>query len=212
MFLFARLSTFSTGLLALIPCSYSFSVYSEVTKIATSNNKHNVNQQYHLRTGATVNRRQSLEGLVTAFLGTTSAVLIGSPTSASADVASGNELPKGAQQFNRIIRLRSDLKKVKKRVAEGSSEIDKEEWDNIGKFLRQAFAVGDDMKAVSAGINNPENKKKALDDIEQLRKYAQAADVSVNKQDGQSFVSLAEKMEYYVNDFFQALIDVPDEI
>ena len=56
----------------------------------------------------TMNRRESLTGLVSAALGT--AATLGNPIPAFADVASGTELPKGAQQFNRIIRLRSDLK------------------------------------------------------------------------------------------------------
>jgi len=101
---------------------------------------------------------------------------------------------------------------VKKRVAEGASEIDKKEWDNVSKFLRQAYSVGDDMKAIASGIYNPDNKKRALNDIVQLRKYAQAADLSVNKQDGSGFVGIAEKMEFLLSDFLDSLSDVPDEI
>ena len=95
---------------------------------------------------------------------------------------------------------------------EGGSEVDKEEWANIDNFLRLAFSVGDDMKAVSASITDAKNKERALEDIEQLRKYAQAGDLVANKQDGPGFIAIAEKMEFYVNDYFQALIDVPDEI
>ena len=101
---------------------------------------------------------------------------------------------------------------MKKRVAGGENEIDNLEWENIGKFLRQAYAVGDDMKAVSTSISNSENKKRAMEDIEQLRKYAQAADLSASKQDGPGFVSLVDKMVFHVNDYFSALIDIPDEI
>ena len=101
---------------------------------------------------------------------------------------------------------------VRKRVADAASEIDKAEWDNIGKFLRTAYATGDDMKGVVAGIANPDNKKRALDDVDQLKKYAQAGDVSVNKKDGPGFVAVIDKMSDIVNDFFDSLSDVPDEI
>lgn len=97
-------------------------------------------------------------------------------------------------------------------MAESASEIDKKEWDNISKFLRATYSTGDDMKAVANGIYNPENKKRALGDIDQLRKYSQAADLSVNKQDGPGFVAVADKMEFYVSDFLDSLSDVPDEI
>lgn len=101
---------------------------------------------------------------------------------------------------------------MKKRVAEAASDIDKAEWDNIGKFLRTAYSVGEDMKMVASGIANPDNKKRALQDVDQLKKYAQAGDVSVNKKDGPGFVAVADKMQEIVNDFFDSLNDVPDEI
>lgn len=68
------------------------------------------------------------------------------------------------------------------------------------------------MKAVAAGIANPDNKKRALQDAEQLKKYSQAGDVSVNKKDGPGFVAVADKIQDLVNDFFDSLNDVPDEI
>ena len=101
---------------------------------------------------------------------------------------------------------------MRQRVAEAASEIDKTEWDNIGKFLRNAYAIADDMKAIGGGIANPDNKKRALQDADQLKKYAQAGDVSVNKKDGPGFVAVADKMQELVNDFFDSLNDIPDEI
>lgn len=102
--------------------------------------------------------------------------------------------------------------KVKARVADSASEIDKKEWDSIGQFLRQAYSVGEDMKAVAGGVANPENKKRALQDVDQLKKYAQAGDVSVNKKDAIGFIAVADKMLELVNDFFDSLNDIPDEI
>jgi hypothetical protein len=90
--------------------------------------------------------------------------------------------------------------------------MDKAEWDNIGKFLRTAYSSGEDMKIVAEGIRYPENKKRALDDIELLRKYAQAGDIPVSKQDAAGFLPVARKMTEIANDFFDALIDVPDEL
>ena len=40
---------------------------------------------------------------------------------------------------------------VKKRVAEGASDIDKKEWDNIGKFLRNSYATADDILEDACG-------------------------------------------------------------
>lgn len=134
------------------------------------------------------------------------------PKVVQADVSDGNALPQGAAQFSRVLRLKNDLKGVRTRVAESASAIDKREWDNIGQFLRAAYSVGDDMKAVASGIGDPDNKKRATDDIELLRKYAQAGDVSVSRQDASGFVAIAEKMSGLVDDFLDSLSDVPDEI
>lgn len=99
-----------------------------------------------------------------------------------------------------------------KRVSENSSEIDAKEWDNIGKFLRLAYSTGDDMKFVAKTIYNPDNKARAMQDIEQLKKYTQAGDVSVTKKDADGFIAVASKMAGLVDDFLDSLRDVPDEI
>jgi hypothetical protein len=124
----------------------------------------------------------------------------------------GNVLPKGAQQFAHILRLKSDMQGVKKRVAVGGTEIDKNEWDNISKFLRDAYAIGDDMKDVAGGIASPDNKRRALEDVDKLKTYARAGDVLVSKKDNVGFVAVAEKMEGLISDFIDSLSDVPDEI
>eukprot|EP00977_Amphora_coffeiformis_P020165 scaffold7970_cov187-Amphora_coffeaeformis.AAC.3 len=134
------------------------------------------------------------------------------PEIVKADVSDGTNLPQGAQQFQKALRLKTDIPKVRQRVADSASEIDKAEWDNIGKFLRNAYATAEDMKAMAAGIANPDNKKRALQDVDQLKKYSQAGDVSVNKKDGPGFVAVVDKMQELVNDFFDSLSDVPDEI
>jgi len=135
-----------------------------------------------------------------------------SPRIASADVSDGTSLPQAAAQFSRVVRLKSDLKGVRDRVSSSGSDLDKKEWDNIGQFLRIAYSTGDDMKAVAAGVSNPDNKKRALEDVDQLRKYAQAGDIPVNKKDASGFVAIADKMIGLVNDFLDSLSDVPDEI
>jgi len=103
----------------------------------------------------------------------------------------------------------SDLKKVRQRVETGASEMDKTEWDNVGKFLRDAYATGNDMKDLAVGIAN---KSQALDDIDKLQKYAQAADVTVNKQDAQAFIEISLKMSALVDDYFNCLYDVPETL
>ena len=97
-------------------------------------------------------------------------------------------------------------------MEEASSEIEKDEWENIGQFLRMAYGTGNDMKDLAAGIKSEENRKKAQDDIEKLQKYAQAADVTVVKKDGSAFVDIAGKMSALVDDYFNCLYDVPDEL
>jgi len=90
--------------------------------------------------------------------------------------------------------------------------MDAAEWENVGRFLRQAYATGDDMKVVANGILNPVSKQRALDDIAQLRNYAQAGDIPVSKKDATGFVAVSRKMTGLVEDFFNALVDVPEEL
>jgi hypothetical protein len=78
--------------------------------------------------------------------------------------------------------------------------------------LRGAYAAGDDMKSVAAGIYNPDNKKRALEDISQMKKYAQAADVAVSKKDAKLFLPVLDKVIGLVDDFLDSLSDVPDEL
>ena len=157
-------------------------------------------------------RRDFLTKFSMGLVATSNLLFSSHPQLARADVSDGNALPQGAAQFSRVIRLKNDLQAVRKRVAENGNELDKKEWESIGSFLRMAYATGEDMKAVAAGIFNPENKKRALDDVDQLRKYAQAGDVSVSKKDPKGFVAVADKMVEKVDDFLESLSDVPDEL
>jgi len=68
------------------------------------------------------------------------------------------------------------------------------------------------MKDIAKGIFDPEKKSKANDDIKQLQKYAKAAEGPVNKQEGDAFVAIMKKCEDIIDDFFELLRDVPDEI
>lgn len=167
-----------------------------------------------LPNGHDASPEMSRQDMLRGLMGVAGAVtaLVSSPSVSFADVSDGTSLPPGIAEFSRILRLQRDIKKVAKRVSEGGSEIDKQEWDNIGKFLRTAYNTGDDMKALTGSIKSPENKKRALDDIEQLKKYAQAGDVSVNKQDPPGFIAVADKMSALVSDYLESLRDVPDEI
>lgn len=138
--------------------------------------------------------------------------LVAGPLAASADVSDGNMLPQGAAQFSRVLRLQSDLKSVKKRAVEGGSDIDDKEWNNVGRFLRMAYSTGDDMKAIAGGIADADRKKRAMDAIELLKKYAQAGDMAVNKRDPSGLAAVLDKMSGLVSDFLDSLSDVPDEL
>lgn len=96
-------------------------------------------------------------------------------------------------------------------AAEG--EIDKTEWDNIGKFLRTVYSIAEnEMKVVAKGIFNPDNQKQALKDAEEIKKYSQAGDVSVSKQDNLRLASILTKISELMDDFLESLSDIPDEI
>lgn len=158
----------------------------------------------------TPDRRRFLQNFATTTAFAATAVL-SAPRTAQADVYSGTELPKGVAQFNRCIRLKRDLKKVTKRVQDASNEMDAAEWDNVGKFLRQVYSLaGDDMKLVAGTIVNADMKQRALQDADKLRQYAQAADVPVSAKDAAGFLVVAQKMNELVQDYFDALVDVPD--
>lgn len=104
------------------------------------------------------------------------------------------------------------LQVVAKRISEKSSEFEKKEWDNLGQFLRGVYAASDDMKGIAKGIYDPDKKKQAEEDIKQLQKYAKAGDGPVNNQDGDTLVAIMNKCESIIDDFFELLRDVPDEI
>ena len=90
--------------------------------------------------------------------------------------------------------------------------MDKEEWDNVGQFLRKLYGVGDDMKAIAGGFYEAEKKKAAADLIEALKKYSKAADGPASNQNAPEFVAYAKKLSTILDDFFDLLRDVPDEI
>ncbi|GKY95052.1 hypothetical protein MPSEU_000469500 [Mayamaea pseudoterrestris] len=142
----------------------------------------------------------------------TGSLLLASPSMSRADVADGNVLPQGAAQFSRVLRLKSDLQGVKRRVVTGGELIGKPEWDNISRFLRTAYSTGDDMKAVAGGVADPERKRRALTDVDLVRQYAQAGEIPVSKKSPEGLVPVLEKMSALVDDFLDALSDIPDEI
>ena len=101
---------------------------------------------------------------------------------------------------------------VQKRVKEAASKMDSKEWDNVSQFLRQVYQTGDDMKAIAGGIYDPEKKKQALVDAEDIKKIARASDVPVSKQDGGGFLAAAKKLDDIYEDFLEQLRDIPDEL
>jgi hypothetical protein len=68
------------------------------------------------------------------------------------------------------------------------------------------------MKAMTSGIYDPDKKTKAQEDIKLLQKYAKAGEGPVNKQDASTFVAIMKKCDELIDDFFELLRDVPDEI
>ena len=140
------------------------------------------------------------------------AVWISSPSPSLADVSDGNALPQGAAQFSRVIKVRSQLKSVAKRVAEQSSDMDNKEWDKIDEYLRTVYSAGNDMKEISKGMTDPSKKAKAEEDVKLLQGLVQAAQKPVSKKDAAGFGAIANKADSLFEDFFDQLRDVPDEL
>ena len=69
------------------------------------------------------------------------------------------------------------------------------------------------MKGIAKStIYDPAKKTKADEDIKLLQKLAQAGDASVSKQDAAAYALLTKKATFVLDDFFDLLRDVPDEI
>ncbi len=103
-----------------------------------------------------------------------------------------------------------------KRLLTASDEnpIEKKEWDNISKFLRTVYSTADnDMKSIAKGLSyNPPNQKQANTDVDEIKKYSQAGDVSASKQDATRLASILTKISELLDDFLSSLSDIPDEI
>jgi hypothetical protein len=69
------------------------------------------------------------------------------------------------------------------------------------------------MKAFAkTSIFDPEKKKKADEDVKLLQKLAQAGDALVSKQDAAAYATILKKSDALLEDFFDLLRDVPDEL
>lgn len=157
-------------------------------------------------------RRGFISRAVEATVLATTIGLVSTPA-AFADVSDGNALPAGAAQFSRLVRLKKDLGGVIKRVTEKADEIDKKEWDNLQEFLRILYKGSDDMKAINKNsIYDPAKKKKADEDIKLLQKFTQLGDNPVTKQDAPGLADILKKCDLILDNFFDLLRDVPDEI
>mmetsp|Transcript_10005 Transcript_10005/g.16618 ORF Transcript_10005/g.16618 Transcript_10005/m.16618 type:complete len:186 (-) Transcript_10005:153-710(-) len=155
---------------------------------------------------AASSRRQILGS---AFV-SASTILIGA-SSAFADVSEGNQLPDGAAQFSRLLKVKYDIPSVKKRLTENAADLDKKEWLNIGGFLRRIYAEADDLKVVGGGLS-PDKKKQGAEIAEQIRKYSKAGEAPINAQDAPAVINILDKCDGLFGDFLDLLSDVPDEI
>jgi hypothetical protein len=163
--------------------------------------------------------RRSILTTVATGLSTASILAVSGSQPAFAEVAKGDSLPEGAAQFKRLLSLKSDLPVVIKRVNEGgatdsSTPIDKKEWDALSDFMRKVYKGGEDMKSYTkgGGIYDPEKKKKAEEDYKLLQRIAQAGDVPISKEDPAGLAGVLRKADAVMDDFFELLRDIPDEI
>jgi hypothetical protein len=160
---------------------------------------------------ASLNRRHLLSTIASTVVASTCI----SPLPAFADVADGNALPESAEKFRRILSLKNDLPRVISRVKTASPDnpIDRKEWDNLSDYMRRIYKGGEDMKSFAkTGIYDPEKKKKADEDVKALQKFAQAGDGPISKEDAAGLADILKKCDLVLEDFFELLRDVPDEI
>lgn len=164
---------------------------------------------------AATDRRSLLTKLIPTIAILGPATYFANPMPAYADLADGNALPESAEKFKRLLSLKADLPLVISRVKNASSDnpIDKKEWDNLSDFMRRIYKGGEDMKSFAkTGIYDPEKKKKADDDIKALQKYAQAGDPPISKEDADGLLAVLTKCDLVLENFFDLLRDIPDEI
>ncbi len=161
---------------------------------------------------ASSSRRDFFSSASIATIGVTFESMMIAPLPSVADVSDGNALPQGAAQFSRVLKVRSQLQSVAKRVTEQPSEIDKVEWNKIDDFLRTVYSAGEDMKVIAKGIYDPAKKTKADEDVKLLQSLVQVAQKPVSKQDAAGFGVVAAKADGLFEDFFDLLRDIPDEL
>ena len=90
--------------------------------------------------------------------------------------------------------------------------MDKEEWNNVGQFLRKVYSVSEDMKAISGGFYDSSKKKRASELIDEIKKFSKAADAPTGSQNGAEFLPYAKKIVSILDEFLDLLSDVPDEL
>ena len=115
-----------------------------------------------------------------------------------------------------MLSLKADLPAVINRLEQGAADgsIDKKEWDALSDFMRKVYKGGEDMKAYVKGgsIYDPEKKKKAEEDYKLLQKLAQAGDPPISKEDANGLAAVLKKAVLVLDNFFELLQDIPDEI
>ncbi len=187
---------------------------SSAAAFSPSANTHHSRQESTALKAESLSRRALLSQTATAALASIS--FLSSPNVAFAEVSKGDSLPEGAAQFKRMLSLKSDLPAVIKRLEQGAEDgsIDKKEWDALGDFMRKVYKGGDDMKAYTKGgaIYDPEKKKKAEEYFKFLQKLAQAGDGPISKEDAKGLADVLKKADRVMDEFFELLRDVPDEI
>uniref|UniRef100_A0A7S1ZV81 Uncharacterized protein n=1 Tax=Trieres chinensis TaxID=1514140 RepID=A0A7S1ZV81_TRICV len=134
------------------------------------------------------------------------------PQAAVADVSDGNALPTGAKEFSRVLKVKADFANIGKRVAENGDEIDSKEWEKISQYLRTVYSAGEDMKVIAKGMYDPEKKKRAAELIKVVQKAAQAGEIPVSQKNAKGFLVIQEKVIAQLDEFFDLLQDVPDEL
>merc|ERR1712071_615384 len=109
-----------------------------------------------------------------------------------ADVSDGNTLPQGTLQFSRALKAKSDWEEIATSVRTRGAEVTKDEWEGVMSYLRKLYTVGDDLKAISKGMDA--TKKKEADRlISEFQTSVKSADITARNKDVDAFLVLYKK-------------------
>uniref|UniRef100_A0A7S3NJV4 Uncharacterized protein n=1 Tax=Aureoumbra lagunensis TaxID=44058 RepID=A0A7S3NJV4_9STRA len=121
------------------------------------------------------------------------------------------DLPDGAFQFDRFIKVQSEWNRFGSRLKDESQVIDAKEWEAVGLFLRKLYDEGEDMIFITQNLDK--TKQNAAKEIAtRFRSSVKGADKPVREQDRPVVIYAYNETSALMRSFLELLQDVPDEL